>query len=88
MAIILPDAHEMERMDWREREKAMQRARRTMAALRDAETRLDERLERLWDTAASDWAEAIRDDARRQLSRLRPDPHASEHRMAILEATR
>ena len=49
MPVILASPEELARMDWREREKAMQRARRSMQALRDAESKLEERLERLWD---------------------------------------
>lgn len=87
MPVILPSPEELERMDWREREKAMNRARRTMQALREAETQAGQRLERLWDEAASDWAEATRAEARRLLDVLPPDPLASEHRRVASEVS-
>lgn len=84
MPVILPTPDEIARMDWREREKAMQRARRTMAALREAEAQLDERLERLWDEAAEGWAESVVCEARRLQAQMPADPKASEHRAAVM----
>ena len=87
MPIVLPTPDEIARMDWHEREKAMQRARRTIRALRDAESLFDDRLERLWDTAATDWAESVRAEARRLLHLMPADPRAAEHRSVATEVS-
>ena len=86
MPVILPTPDEIARMDWREREKAMLRARRTMAALRQAETEVERVLDQTWNDAREGWAEEVRTVATQLAHQMGVDPNAPAHRMALLEA--
>jgi len=85
MPVILPTPEEVARMDWREREKAMLRARRTMAALRQAETEVERVLDQTWNDARTNWAEEVRTVATQLHAKYGDDPNASQHRAALLD---
>ena len=83
MPTVLPTPEELARLSWRDRELAMNRARKAMHALREAENTVEAHVERLWDSTVNDWAAITRREAALILARMPADPEASQHRAEV-----